>query len=922
MAAFACGNCWGSRAFIPFASAMAILVACGSGASAQQAAPSLLPQNCSNTIGSDAFGALVASIGGVTNSVNTVIGTVDTSFIAQGNAFVAGLPNPQADQTSGGIWGRVIGGRVEESSTTTFTGSPTTPGRVACQSGVRLDYGGFQIGQDIARLNIGGGGATLHVGVTGGYAEANAQNQGGSPFTGNFEVPFAGVYAAYTNGSFFADIIGRGELYQMTLFSAEAALSNQRMNAVGGTVSGSAGYRFDLGHDWFFEPSVSGIYSKVNLDTLRLPTAFGSVLQPFPLPAGSVQFSPDESILGRVGARVGTTLNGLNVLWQPFATVSVWHEFAGNTTASYSTGPGSFPVSFSGNFSNTRIGTYGQYSVGVAAQSIDSPLVGYLRFDYRNGSNVESTGFNGGLRYNFDPVHGLVKPVGVFKAPVQTAALYNWTGFYAGAFTGIGWGSNDWSFPQAGSVNPRVAGALLGGNVGYNWQFGSWVIGLEGDDAVTNARGGQSCLNQPGLGVGLGISQNCNNGLNWVATATARAGYAWDRVLLYGKAGAAWTENKLDVSCNGDPNRLPCPPGSAVTAQHLVATIDQLGWTVGLGFELALTPAWSAKAEYDYMNFGSTNLALPNATPVNLKQASNEMKVGVNYHFGKDDVAVASIMPVKAPPAPVFNWTGMYVGAAIADRSSFDKWQTSAIALRAVPGMPPGPAPLPDPTTTPASFFDSNVQGRLYAGFNWQLSPKLVAGVEGDWGYGNSQILQGGIPGTFGNGLNNFFLPGKGVGTDGELVDSSSVKMGWDSTIRGRLGMLVTPTILFYGTGGAAFQQVQVSAKCTPQPGAFPGFGVLLNDLSWCGHQPAPARFQTFSSVRTGWTAGLGVEGVLVGNWLGRFEARYADFGNYKNTFFQGTGFDVATSVHVQTLTALAGVSYKFDPSGLLAAKY
>ena len=93
----------------------------------------------------------------------------------------------------------------------------------------------------------------MHVGLTGGYAEANAQDRGGSNFTGNFQVPFAGVYAAYTQGRFFADILGRTDFYQMNLFAPDAALGNQRLNAIGHTVAASAGYRFDLGKDWFFE---------------------------------------------------------------------------------------------------------------------------------------------------------------------------------------------------------------------------------------------------------------------------------------------------------------------------------------------------------------------------------------------------------------------------------------------------------------------------------------------------------------------------------------------------------------------------------------------------------------------------------------------------------------------------------------------
>ena len=111
------------------------------------------------------------------------------------------------DTTSTGTFNGTI-----NSSGTGVAGVPNSlTGQINCNSNIRLTYGGFQLGQDIARLNIGGSGGTLHVGVTAGYAESNAQDQGGSGFTGNFQVPFAGVYAAYTYGHFFADILGRAD---------------------------------------------------------------------------------------------------------------------------------------------------------------------------------------------------------------------------------------------------------------------------------------------------------------------------------------------------------------------------------------------------------------------------------------------------------------------------------------------------------------------------------------------------------------------------------------------------------------------------------------------------------------------------------------------------------------------------------------
>jgi opacity protein-like surface antigen len=902
---------WGSRAAVVAVSALVLGVAGTSRVEAQAPPPNLTQPGCTSTFPGpfgQAYSQVIGGVVGATNSISSVIGTMNTSFIAQGNAFVAGLPNPKPDEVSGGIWGRMIGGRVENSSTGTMTGTIAGigAGSTTCNSDVRMNYGGFQLGQDIARLNIGGGGSTLHIGITGGYAEANAQDVGGSNFNGNFEIPFAGLYAAYTSGRFFADAMVRGDFYQMNLNSAPAALTNQRLNGTGVTVSGSAGYRFDLGNNWFFEPSASAIYSKVNIDTLNLPGGFGNFNNPAPIPPGTLSMAPIESMLGRIGARVGTTYNTLNVAWQPFATASVWHEFAGNTTAAYSSLPvvgfGFAPLAI-GTLSNSRVGTYGQYSVGVAASAIGSPLLGYLRVDYRDGEHIQSLGFNAGLRYNFDPTKGPIK-AGIFKA-APAAVAYDWTGFYLGAFAGAGVGNADWGFqpgffPAGGTgANSRPAGVLVGGAAGYNKQYGQWVVGLEGDIAATNAKGGAGCATNE-FNALFPIGQNCNADVKWVATGTAKLGYAWDRVMVYGKAGGAWADTKLDAACNSDPFlfvNLNCfaSGGPNLFAQHSIATFGQFGWVVGAGFELALTPSWSAKAEYNYINFGSKDVVLEDTTRVHFKQDFNQVKIGVNYHFGKDDavaVAVASAMPVKAkvPPVALYNWTGAYLGAAVAYRAGISAWETKSV----------GGGLLPDLTTSDQSFFSSNAQGRLYAGYNWQASPKWVAGIEGDVGHGDSRMRVAGIPGTFGNGTQAFF------GIETQDHDSATVKLGWDATIRGKLGMLVTPTILFYGTGGVAFQQITASANCD---------GTVD---SWC----IIPRTQSISTVRAGWTAGLGIEGVLVDNWIGKVEGRYADFGRYRNTFFAGTIDEVVMDHRVQTFTAMAGVSYKFGPTSAIVAKY
>ncbi|WP_264598644.1 outer membrane beta-barrel protein [Rhodoblastus acidophilus] len=842
--------------------------------------------------GTQGYPQVIGGVVGASNALGAVIDTVNTSFIAQGNAFVGGLPNPAPDQTSGGTWGRVIGGNVATNATGTFNGTiGGAPAQISCNSNVRLGYGGFQLGQDIARLNIGGDGGSVHIGVTGGALEANAQDRGVSNFTGNFEVPFAGLYAAYMNGPFFADLLVRSDFYQTSLTSPDAALQNQRLNGLAGTVSTSAGYRFDLGNNWFVEPSGSFIYSRLTLNTLSLPGGFGNSNNQFFLPPATLSMSPNESILGRLGARVGTSISAQNINWQPFATASVWHEFAGNTTATYDAPVSLNPLSATGVISNSRIQTYGQFSAGVAAQAVGSPLVGYARIDYRTGGNIEAIGFSGGLRYNFDPTSGPLKRVGVFKGPEQPAAAYDWSGFYVGALSGMGWGQNTWNFPAIGTgTSPRNAGALLGGSVGYNQQFGAWVLGVEGDAAATHAKGGAGCINNFANSQYL-PSQNCNNDQTWVATTTGKFGYAWDRVMAYGKVGAAFTETKIDVSCNADAKfwGLGCMTAAGYAAQNLATTTSQAGWTVGAGFELALTSAWSAKAEYDYMNFGSRNVVLPDASVVNFKQAFNQVKFGLNYHFNHED-AVAT-----APAAAPVDWTGPYLGVAVADRLSSARWETPSLVAGAIP---------PDPTTTPASFYSANAQARLSVGYDLQASSQWVVGIVGDVGNGDSKMTRAGIPGAFGNGDNATYIYLRGIEAEG--ADSTSVKLGWDGAFRGKVGVLVTPAVLVYGTGGAAFQQVSVSANCNGSP------------ASWCVGGP---RTQTFTSVRLGWTAGLGVEALLTGNWVGKAEARYADYGNYANKFFAGTTDEVTSSVRPQTLTGLIGVSYKFgtEPAAVVA---
>jgi outer membrane immunogenic protein len=176
-----------------------------------------------------------------------------------------------------------------------------------------------------------------------------------------------------------------------------------------------------------------------------------------------------------------------------------------------------------------------------------------------------------------------------------------------------------------------------------------------------------------------------------------------------------------------------------------------------------------------------------------------------------------------------------------------------------------------------------------YLGYNWQFAPHWLAGVEGDlaWGDGSGSVSP--IPGTV--------FDSTSCGIADCSVDSATAKLGWDASLRGRLGVLVMPSWLLYGTGGVAWQHLEVEASCNV---AGP----------WC----IANRSESTSSARVGWTVGAGIETMLDDNWLARVEYRYADFGTIDHVFFADAHSDsVNMSAPLTTQSVSFGIAYKFS---------
>jgi len=215
-------------------------------------------------------------------------------------------------------------------------------------------------------------------------------------------------------------------------------------------------------------------------------------------------------------------------------------------------------------------------------------------------------------------------PARTYKAPPpMVAAIYDWTGFYIGGNGGWGSSRDCWGLvPVAGTVLPdgclSASGGVIGGQLGYRWQAGQFVWGLEGQGDWANLRASHVSIVAPAFTTSARV-----DGLGLI---TGQIGYAWNAALLYLKGGAAVTSNRFDV----------------LSAGVAVASSSSTRWggVVGVGFEYGFGPNWSLGLEYDHLFMGTSNNSFSVVNPL-LAGAANRISQDVdmvtirgNYRFG------------------------------------------------------------------------------------------------------------------------------------------------------------------------------------------------------------------------------------------------------------------------------------------------
>ena len=246
-------------------------------------------------------------------------------------------------------------------------------------------------------------------------------------------------------------------------------------------------------------------------------------------------------------------------------------------------------------------------------------------------------------------------------------------------------------------------------------------------------------------------------------------------------------------------------------------------------------------------------------------------------------IASAADMPVKAPiykaPAAMpYSWTGFYVGGNIGY-----SWGNGDASY-----SDPGLVSIGLPPSLSGSQKINGVIGGGQVGFNWQANNTWVFGIEADF--------QGsGEKGSF----NNSYADGlDATGATTQILGES--KILWFGTVRGRVGVLVNPTLLLYGTGGLAYGKISTSGS--------------VSDPS-CGTGPTCSWSFGNSATNVGWTIGAGVEGAIQNtrDWTWKVEYLYIDLGSVSGTGHEsdfGTTYSWSTKVADNILRV--GVNYRF----------
>jgi len=539
------------------------------------------------------------------------------------------------------------------------------------------------------------------------------------------------------------------------------------------------------------------------------------------------------------------------------------------------------------------------------------------------------------LCLSFGFAHAADLPVKARVAPV--AVVDPWVGWYAGGNIGYSWGKTDtatnlggffdFDFPGFGTfalpggastTRSNVNGVIGGVQLGYVGRITpGWLGGIEADIQWSGQKGSVR-------GAFGGISPECTSGdcsfantnditarLNWFGTFRGRVGPEINGVWFYGTGGFAY--GNVSVSGTNTSVLIDNTGPDVIGVISRPYNYSQLkgGWAGGLGAEgLIGDGSWRWKIEYLHIDLGNINGGMFGAVPfvqVNTTRFTDDIvRVGFNYKL--DGGRRAANMPVKALPPALLAWTGWYAGVNAGYIDAVGRTNTDALSVES--NTPENAIRLVNSATNQFNHRNGDFLGGAQIGYNYQFSPSFVAGLEAD--------IQG-------SALRRDHLATNSEITrfGGAWITTSSVSnsLDWLGTVRGRVGVTPTPSLLLYATGGLAYGGVRSSTRVNFDN----------NDVATTG-----ATSGSISDIRFGWTAGGGLEWMFAPNWTAKLEYLYYDLGSVSYATGTATvdpsfaqtlpGFGpetiaTRTSTRFEGNIARVGLNYKFG-GGPVVAKY
>jgi outer membrane immunogenic protein len=201
--------------------------------------------------------------------------------------------------------------------------------------------------------------------------------------------------------------------------------------------------------------------------------------------------------------------------------------------------------------------------------------------------------------------------------PVPLPPPLTWRGFYIGGNVGGAWTTNTISDNLTSVSFDRDNTGFIGGvQIGYNYQIGNLVLGVEWDFDWTSIET-SGVLSVPGVVGPLQASADTE----WISTLAARIGLALDRTLVYVKVGGGWVRNEASIT-------------QLATGASVSASTTSGAWVVGAGFEYALAPNWTAKFEYDFVGLSDKTFpGFVGTRGFELDRDVQQVKVGINFKF-------------------------------------------------------------------------------------------------------------------------------------------------------------------------------------------------------------------------------------------------------------------------------------------------